>query len=251
MDKSKEEQALAEGQVKSAKNQGKSAKDQVKSVEGQAKPSGKYPVEEAVREGGMVCEALAAYLPAKKQGEFTIEDLKNIPDEQRVELIDGVIFEMEAPTTIHQIIGQEIFVGLRAYIKEKDGKCRPFVAPVDVQLDCDEKTMVQPDVLVVCEREKDNGKRIFGAPDFVAEVLSKSTRRKDMLIKGEKYEHAGVREYWMIDPDKKKILVYDFAGEEYPIIYGFDDVIPVRIFDGACKVDFREIHDYLREVYGL
>lgn len=217
----------------------------------QTEAAKEYSLEEMVKTDGRVCEALAAYLPAKKQGEFTIEDLKNIPDERRVELIDGVIFEMEAPQTIHQTIGLELSVRLRAFIMKKGGKCVPFVAPVDVQLDCDNKTMLQPDVMVICDREKNNGKRIYGAPDFVAEVLSKSTRKKDLFIKTVKYENAGVRECWMIDPDKKQILVYDFEGEEYPVIYGFDDEIPVRIFGGEYKINFREIHDYLKEIYGV
>ncbi|EET61829.1 hypothetical protein BRYFOR_06021 [Marvinbryantia formatexigens DSM 14469] len=217
----------------------------------QTEAAKEYPLEGLVKTDGMVCEALAAYLPAKKQGEFTVEDLANIPDEQRVELIDGVIFEMEAPYTIHQTIELEIFARLRAFIMEKGGKCVPFAAPVDVQLDCDNKTMLQPDVMVICDREKNNGKRIYGAPDFIAEVLSKSTRKKDLLIKTVKYENAGVRECWMIDPDKKQILVYDFEREGYPVIYGFDDEIPVRIFEGECKINFREIHDYLKEIYGV
>lgn len=221
-----------------------------RSGEKQAEFAKEYPIKELTKTGSMVCEALAAYLPAKRQGEFTIEDLKNIPDEQRVELIDGVIFEMQMPSTFHQTICFELSVRLRAFIMEQGGKCVPFAVPVDVQLDCDNKTMVQPDVIVLCGREKNNGKRIFGAPDFVAEVLSKSTRRKDMLIKNVKYENAGVREYWMIDPDKKKILVYDFSGEDYPVIYGFDDVIPVRIFGGKCSINFKEIHDYLKDLYG-
>lgn len=210
-----------------------------------------YPLEELVKTGGRVCEALAAYLPGRKQGEFTVEDLANIPEERRVELIDGVIFEMEAPYTIHQTIGLELFVRLRAFIMEKGAKCVPFAAAVDVQLDCDNKTMLQPDVMVICDREKNNGKRIYGAPDFIAEVLSKSTRKKDLLIKTVKYENAGVRECWIIDPDKKQILVYDFEREEYPVIYGFDDEIPVRIFGGECKINFREIHAYLKDIYGI
>lgn len=216
----------------------------------QAKSAEEYSVNELTKTECLVCEALAAYLPAKKQGEFTIEDLKNIPDEQRAELIDGAVFEMQMPSTLHQTLCFELSVRLRAFIMEKSGKCVTFASPVDVQLDCDDKTLVQPDVMVVCEREKNNGKRIFGAPDFVAEVLSKSTRRKDMLIKSAKYENAGVREYWMIDPDRKNILVYDFAGGEYPLIYGFDDVIPVHIFGGECSIVFKEIHDYLKEIYG-
>lgn len=197
----------------------------------------------------MVREAMAAYGSVKEQGEYVVEDVEKLPEECRAELIDGVIYEMHAPYTIHQTICMELFVRLREYIRGNDGKCVPFAAPVDVQLDCDNKTMVQPDVLIICDRKKNTGKRIWGAPDFIAEILSESTRRKDIFIKTEKYFSAGVKEYWIVDPKKRNILVYNFAKREYPVIYGFDDVIPVNIFNGACRIDFREIHEYLKDIY--
>ena len=185
----------------------------------------------------------------KKQGEYTLEDYYALPDERRVELIDGVIYDMSAPTTIHQMIGSEIREQLSSFIKSKKGTCIPFAAPVDVQLDCDDRTMVQPDVLVVCDRDKIIKRCIYGAPDFVVEVLSPSTKRKDGIIKLSKYISAGVREYWIVDPDKKQVVVYDFQKEDYPVIYGFGGEIPVGIFDGECRVDFAEIYEYIRFLY--
>ena len=114
----------------------------------------------------------------------------------------------------------------------------PFMSPVDVQLDCDEKTVVQPDVLIVCDRAKFQNGRVFGAPDFVAEVLSPSTRKKDMSLKVYKYMNAGVREYWIIDPEKKAVIVYDLEHEAIPVIYGFDAEIPVLVWDGKCRISF-------------
>ena len=100
-----------------------------------------------------------------------------------------------------------------------------YIAPVDVQLDCDDKTMVEPDVIILCDRSKDINRCIYGAPDFVAEVLSKSTRRKDIGVKTYKYANAGVREYWMIDPKDMKVIVYTFAqnddAEDTVSIFGF------------------------------
>ena len=80
----------------------------------------------------------------------------------------------------------------------------PMIAPMDVQLDCDEKTMVEPDVLIVCDRDKIVNRCVYGAPDFIIEILSNSTKKKDSVIKLNKYLNAGVREYWMIDPTKKE-----------------------------------------------
>ena len=119
-----------------------------------------------------------------------------------MELIDGVLYDMAAPTGIHQVVGGEIHAMLREYIRSKKGRCLPMYSPIDVQLDCDNKTIVQPDVLVLCDTSRLSGNTIWGAPDFVVEVLSKSTRKKDMFVKLNKYMNAGVREYWMVDFDK-------------------------------------------------
>ena len=197
------------------------------------------------KEACFVKEAAAAY-GVKKQGEYTVEDYRALPDDQRMELIDGVLYDMAAPTGIHQVVGGEIHAMLREYIRSKKGRCLPMYSPIDVQLDCDNKTIVQPDVLVLCDTSRLSGNTIWGAPDFVVEVLSKSTRKKDMFVKLNKYMNAGVREYWMVDFDKMKVVVYDFAGENYPVIYGIHDVIPVGIFGGECQIDFGEIYDYLK-----
>lgn len=196
----------------------------------------------------MISESVAAYR-VKRQGDYTLKDYYELPEDRRAELIDGVIYDMAAPMADHQLIGTEIWDQLKSYIKSKNGKCIPFVAPVDVQLDCDDRTMVQPDVLVVCNRNKIVRRCVYGTPDFIVEVLSASTKKKDMSIKLEKYMSAGVREYWLVDPDKQKILVYDLEHNEFPAIYGFDAKVPVRIFDGECEIDFTEIYEYVKFLY--
>ena len=79
--------------------------------------------------------------------------------------------------------------------------------------------------------------------------LSPSTRKKDMGLKLKKYISARVREYWMIDPDKKKVVVYDLEHNELPVIYGFEDQVPVQIFDGKCQIDFSEIYSYIEFLF--
>ena len=185
----------------------------------------------------------------KKQGEYTLEDYYALPDERRVELIDGVIYDMSAPTSIHQILCAEISYLLTSYIHSKKGDCISLVSPVDVQLDCDDKTMIQPDVIVVCDRSKIIKRCIYGAPDFVIEILSPSTKRKDMFIKLSKYKNAGVREYWLIDPDKKQVVVYDFGHDDSISVYGFDSQVPVGIFEGECVIDFVALYDYISFLY--
>ncbi len=197
-------------------------------------------------EKSTIMEPSAIYSYEKRQGDYTVEDYYRIPEEHRVELIDGVIYDMAAPNYIHQMIGGEIFNRISNYIRQNKGKCIPGYAPLDVRLDCDNKTMVQPDVFVVCDREKLRGGMVYGAPDFVAEIFSKSTRKKDMYLKLQKYADAGVREYWMIDPEHQKVIVHDLEHAAPPAIYGFGDVVPVQIFEGDCRIDFGEIYDYIR-----
>ena len=202
-----------------------------------------------------VGEEVFSYM-AKKQGGYTVEDYFKIPDERRVELIDGVIYDMTAPFSVHQMIQGEIYFTISTFIKKNGGKCIAGIPPFDVLLNAgrpdENRTMVQPDVIVVCDRSKVTRARIEGAPDFVVEILSPSTKKKDAFIKLHKYEDAGVREYWMVDPDKKKIITYVFDGKEdeiYPTIYGFGDKVPVAIFDNKCEVDFAEIYNGIKFLY--
>ncbi len=197
-------------------------------------------------ESGQVEESALAY--GKKQGEYTLEDYYSLPDERRVELIDGVIYDMTAPYTTHQYAVGDLYTQITNFIKKKGGSCMPFVSPIDVQLDCDNKTMVQPDVLILCDRSKLLRRCIMGAPDFVIEILSPSTKRKDAHLKLHKYRNAGVREYWMVDLERERVLVYFFEQDELPTMYGGDMEIPVGIFGGELKLDMKDMFDLLRTI---
>lgn len=196
-------------------------------------------------EAGAVCEEAAAYGRAlEPKGGYTLKDYYALPDERRVELIDGVFYDMSSPSSIHQIISARLFICISNYIFSNNGSCVPLFAPMDVQLDCDDRTMLQPDIMVVCDHDKIHERCIYGAPDLVIEILSRSTKRKDMYLKLTKYKEAGVREYWMVDPKRKQIIVYDFEHEDLVSLYGFEDSVPVGIFSGDCRVDFAEISSY-------
>ncbi len=182
-----------------------------------------------------------------RNGSYTLDDYYALPDDQRVELIDGYFYDMSSPTFGHQSIGGEIYRQIANFIMEHGGSCRPFIAPVDVQLDCDNKTMVQPDVGIVCDPSKIKRFGIYGAPDFLVEVISPSTKKKDYALKLSKYMEAGVREYWILDFRQEKILVYFFESDVYPVIYGFDQPVPVNIYDGKLKIDFTHIAKWLEE----
>ena len=149
----------------------------------------------------------------EKQGSYTLEDYYEIPDDERYELIDGYLYRMESPSMVHQRL--LIYLGHKIYslIEEHNCACEVFVAPFDVQLDKDERTLVEPDVLVICDPEKLTKKKLYGAPDLAVEILSPSTRSKDMFLKLNKYWKAGVKEYWIIDPRDRNVTVYIFDGD--------------------------------------
>ena len=196
-----------------------------------------------------VKEETLAYLAPKRQGEYTLDDYFALPDEQRVELIDGVIYDMAAPTFGHQFVGDEINTVFRDFIRKKKGKCASVTSPVDVQLDRNNKTMVQPDIMIVCNTDIITKKNLFGTPDLIIEVLSKSTRKKDMGIKLAKYINANVREYWIVDLEKERIIVYDIEHDIQTMVYTFDSQVPVGIWNGECIVDFAEIKTYLKDLW--
>lgn len=193
----------------------------------------------AVREESAYC--------VSKQGSYTVEDYRELPEEQRVELIDGYFYDMASPTVLHQRIAGEIYRQISNFVLENNGECLPLMSPIDVQLDCDEKTMVQPDVVILCDRDKLCKWGIFGAPDFILEVISPSTKKKDYTKKLSKYEGAGVKEYWILDPYQQKLIVYHFESESCPTIYGFNNSISVGIYNGELEITFEHIRKWVEE----
>ena len=176
---------------------------------------------------------------------YTIADYYALPDDIRVELMDGMFYYMEAPSTYHQAIIFQISMQIGNFISKNKGTCKAFFAPLDVQLDCDDYTMLQPDILIVCDKEKLKEKCVFGAPDFACEVVSPSNSANYIMRKSSKYLEAGVREYWEVNIKKKNITVYYFEKDEEPCTYTFTDKVPVRIYGGKLKIDFKVIEQQL------
>lgn len=186
----------------------------------------------------------------KKQGDFTVGDVMKLPEGSHGELIDGVIYDKSMPTTVHQVIVTRVAMQIDSFIESSGGKCTLFASPVDVQLDLsDEKDMLAPDLTIVCDRSKlsNDDLIVIGAPDFVLEVLSPSTMGKDRVLKYQKYMSYGVKEYWMVDPFKREIVVSIFKDDARVRYYGFEDTIPISIFNNKASVDFSRISRYLKE----
>lgn len=192
----------------------------------------------------MLCDSVSPMF-AKRPGEYTIEDYRALPDDVRAELIDGSFVFLEAPTFSHQDMVSSLLFEITLFIRSNKGNCKALASPLDVQLDCDDRTVVQPDIIVSCNKSKRTKQGIFGAPDMCIEVISPSTRKRDYGIKVTKYMEANVREYWIVDLKRETVVCYYFEGEDYPVIYTFHDQVPVRIFDSRLKIDFSLIKDYL------
>ncbi len=162
---------------------------------------------------------------------YTIEDIYALPDGERAELIDGDIYYMAPPSRKHQSIAGELLTTINNYIKSKGGPCQPYIAPFAVFLNEDDRNYVEPDISVICNPNKLNDKGCVGAPDWIIEIVSPSSRRMDYTTKLFKYRTAGVREYWIVDPDKNRVTAYTF-GDDDMNEYAFTDDIPVSIYSG-------------------
>lgn len=170
-------------------------------------------------------------MPLPKERIYTIDDIYALPDGQRAELIDGVMYDMAPPNRKHQKLMMELSATVRNHIKKNNGSCEVYPAPFAVFLTADDKTYVEPDISVICDKNKltDNG--CNGAPDWIIEIVSPSSQSMDYLIKLLKYRTAGVREYWIVNPIKETVQVYSFVGTENSMQYAFGDPIKAGIYD--------------------
>lgn len=164
---------------------------------------------------------------------YTTEDIYALPEGTRAELIDGQLYYMAPPNRRHQELAGELFGSIREYIRSNNGSCRPYIAPFAVFLNADNRNYVEPDISVICDHNKltDNG--CNGAPDWIIEIVSPGSRRTDYFTKLFKYRTAGVREYWIVDPEKNRILVYNFETEDTGD-YTFADSVQAGIYPGFC-----------------
>ncbi|MCL1831571.1 MAG: Uma2 family endonuclease [Oscillospiraceae bacterium] len=178
---------------------------------------------------------------------YTYEDYAKweLAQGERFELIDGVPYAMAAPSVKHQDAVGEIFVQLKNFLRGKS--CRVFIAPFDVCLNAKgnkDKNVVQPDILVVCEPKKlADGKRCNGAPDLAIEVLSPSNENHDSFVKFNLYRQAGVREYWVVNPENETVHKYVLQNKKYVAeVYSTQDIVPVNVLNG-CEIDLKLVFE--------
>ena len=134
-------------------------------------------------------------MPLPKESSFTTDYIFSLPEGQRAELIDGVVYDMAPPNRLHQELVSELHYKITDYIKKNNGACKVFPSPFAVFLNADDKTYVEPDISVICDKSKLDDRGCVGAPDWIIEIASPSTKRTDYGVKLFKYRSAGVREY--------------------------------------------------------
>ena len=176
-------------------------------------------------------------MPLPNPRAYTAEDYWSTPEGERCELIDGELVAMAPPSRTHQRLVLQISRQLSDYIDAHGGTCEVCIAPFAVNLDGRNKNWVEPDVSVVCDPDKLTERGCNGAPDLVVEVVSPSTQGHDYIRKAGLYEAAGVREYWIVDPAYRQVLVYRYASRgASPTMYSFEDAVPVEIYEGGLSI---------------
>lgn len=189
-------------------------------------------------------------LPAKKE-QYTFADYLTWDGDERYELIDGDAIMLASPSVIHQLISAELMRQLTNYLEGK--KCRAISAPFDVRLfegegdrPEDVQTVVQPDISIICDRDKLDEHGCKGAPDLTLEILSPSNVHHDLLVKLGLYQQAGVREYWVVSPVDKTVHVFLRNGEALTLrkAYSASDIAKVNVLDG-CFIELSKVFSQL------
>ena len=199
-------------------------------------------------------------VPIPKKKDFTYADYLRWPENIHVEIIDGIAYMMAPPNTSHQRVSMELSRIIAQFLKGKT--CKVFAAPFGVRLfpkkDKSDKTVVEPDIVVICDPSKIDERGCNGAPDLIIEILSPSTRKKDKSLKLELYTKAKVREYWIVSPEDKDIEVYILDDSllsskslNFVRLYGINEpdaidntkipeIVPVSVLPGL-EIDTNEI----------
>lgn len=170
------------------------------------------------------------FMERKGKNGYTIADIEALPDGERAELIDGEMFMMATPMTVHQRILVRLILKIGSYIENNKGNCELLPAPFGVYIKKDDRNYVEPDISVICHEEKLDEKGCHGAPDWVIEIVSPSSRKMDYVRKSTLYQETGVREYWIVDPQKEIVTIYKAEQWDFPVCHSFSERIQVGIY---------------------
>lgn len=167
----------------------------------------------------------------RKEESFTTKEIYALPDGERAELIDGQIYNMAPPGRMHQKLSGKLYQTIVNYIDSQKGDCEAYAAPFGVFLYDDDLNYLEPDISVICDPSRLDEKGCHGAPDWIIEIVSPASKRMDYFIKLFQYRTAGVREYWIVDPGRELVTVYQFEAETMEQ-YSFGEEVPVGIYQG-------------------
>ena len=179
-------------------------------------------------------------MPIPKNNSYTIDYIYSLPEGERAELMDGKIYNMAPPSRVHQELVSELHRIISNYIHQHQGSCKIYPAPFAVFLNKDNTTYVEPDISIICDKNKLDDRGCNGAPDFIIEIVSPSSRRTDYNIKNAAYAEAGVREYWIVDPAKERTTIYRYEEDAAPMIFSFEQTIMVGIY-GDLNITISEL----------
>lgn len=183
-------------------------------------------------------------MPLLKEHIYTIDDIYNLPEGTHAELIDGQIYYMAPPSTAHQRLSLTLSRIIADYIERNAGTCELFPAPFAVFLPSEQTknntNYLEPDLSIICNPDIIDSRGCHGAPDWIIEIVSPDSRRQDYYTKPALYRSAGVREYWIVDPIKQVVIVYDMEHDEGPALFTFRDTVKVIIYDDLW-IDFAKL----------
>ena len=182
----------------------------------------------------------------KKERFFTYADYKDweLKEGERYEIIYGEAYAMAAPSERHQMILGELYTQFQVFLRGKP--CKAIPAPYDVRLfyeeDDSDDTVVQPDISIICDKKKRGQEGCRGAPDMVIEILSPSNYAIEMDRKFALYQKAGVKEYWIVNPENKRLTVFCFGKNPVYKIYNGKDIVPANILPGL-EINLEQVFD--------
>lgn len=207
-------------------------------------------IDKGIRRDVPMCDSAAPYLEVGKyQGEFTIADMEAIPEDIRCELIEGCIYECATPSTIHQKLILRMALTIQNYIDKRKEACEVYLAPQGLVFEEDDSNFFEPDLMIICDKDKIKSRWILGAPDFVLEVISKSNAKQDYHLKSEVYYKKGVREYWILDPERKRLTVYLGDEDWMPRVYPLEGKVGLHIYDGKLAIDLKKMAEIISQYH--
>lgn len=169
-------------------------------------------------------------MPVSIKKTYTSEDYWNLPEGERAELIGGKFYAMAPPSRIHQKLIMQFTKIIGNYIDSHSGSCEVYPAPFAVNIDADDKDWVEPDISIICDKNKLTDRGCSGAPDWIIEIVSPSSRKMDYSVKNTLYSESGVREYWIVDPAKERTTVYHYEEDAAPVIFAFNQPITAGVY---------------------